>query len=123
VPGSGLPFGLLGPGQVAGERDDVPGAAVGADVRLGLAGAEERGQRLTRVTSPSARPSKASHRNAVHRTAAVGRLAGTADHYRQGSFLVPAFFSYDISGVACGPLTGLILYFRHSCQFSPRLDA
>ena len=46
VPGSGIPFGLLEPGQVSDEEDDVTGIHIGADGSVGFAGVEERGQRL-----------------------------------------------------------------------------
>ena len=45
VPGSGIRFGLLEPGQVADEEDDVAGVDVGADGSVGLADVEECGQR------------------------------------------------------------------------------
>jgi hypothetical protein len=66
VPGSGLPFGLLELGQVAG------------------------GEMTSRAPS------------------------GTADHHRQGSFLVPAFARTIYPGLLRAA-DGLILYFRHSC--------
>jgi hypothetical protein len=41
VPGSGVPFGWLEPGQVADEEDGVAGADIGADGPVGFAGVEE----------------------------------------------------------------------------------
>jgi len=47
VPGSGIPFVLLEPGQVAEEEDDVTGVDVRADGPVGFAGVEEQCHRFT----------------------------------------------------------------------------
>jgi hypothetical protein len=46
VPGPGVPFSLVEPGQVADEEDDVPGVHVGADAAIGLPRVKQCGQCL-----------------------------------------------------------------------------